>query len=61
MKKWEYRIDSFDPMNPDVADRLDRHGRQGWELVTSFSEKDGRVGLIFKRKGEAVDTPADEL
>lgn len=60
MKKWEYRLDRFDPTNPDVAARLDKHGREGWELVTSFG--DGHdVGLIFKREGEAPAIPADEL
>jgi len=56
--KWQYRFDSFDPMNPGEAiDRLDALGRGGWELVTSYIEGPGKVGLIFKKEGEApVDT-----
>ena len=57
MKKWEYRIDSVDPMNPeDALIVLDKFGSEGWEIVTSFTENPGRLGLIFKREGEAVDT-----
>jgi hypothetical protein len=62
MRKWEYRIDGINLMEPYAAIALlDRLGGEGWELSTSFSEKDGKLGLIFKREGEAVDTSADEL
>ncbi|HET9305566.1 MAG TPA: hypothetical protein VFO46_06015 [Candidatus Sulfotelmatobacter sp.] len=62
MKKWEYRIDGIDLMEAEAAIALlDRLGAEGWELVTSFSEKNGNLGLIFKREGEAVHTSADEV
>jgi hypothetical protein len=51
MTKWEYRIESINPMEPtEAVDALDRIGAEGWELVTSFNEKDGAGLLIFKRE-----------
>ena len=60
MKKWEYRFDSFSPMNRDVAiTRLDSAGSEGWELVTSFIDTHGEVGVIFKRELAGADTSVE--
>ena len=54
MKKWQYRIQSIDPTTfpdyPGAHAALNALGAQGWEAVTSFVEKNGGLGVIFKRQ-----------
>ncbi len=54
MKKWRYLIQSIDPnTGPDFRESkaaLNALGEKGWEVVASFVEKNGGLGVILKRQ-----------
>jgi hypothetical protein len=59
MKRWEYKIINIRSENyrldPAQQTELDKHGEEGWELVsiTSINFKSGatdHIGMVFKRE-----------
>jgi hypothetical protein len=69
---WEYMVHTLDAQEAfssgeirprELQNVLNRHGKEGWELVSAFETESGRVGnlvvLTFKRRTDSEDaTPA---
>jgi hypothetical protein len=49
MKKWEYLVQPCSRLIA-VSDALDKHGREGWELVSVFQDNSLLYVITMKRE-----------
>lgn len=50
MKKWEYQTISIPDSVRDVAEKLNEHGAQGWEVVSDAADTGFGLSYLMKRE-----------
>lgn len=62
MDKYEYRVISYSSARSDssIKNRLNKAGKKGWELVSTYPEIGDYIRYFFKRKinNESQETKA---